>query len=800
MGKTSHQNLGNKASALGHMRVLDMAGHSGQYCTKLLADLGADVIKIEPPEGDPLRYLAPFVGDVPHHERGLHFLGLNTNKRSIVLDLNSQSDRDDFRKLVTTADVLVETSKPGYLSSLGIGYGDLSSINPALVFTSVTPFGQTGPYSRYAGGELIAQAMGGLMYIQGDDEKPPCMSPCYQAYHLASLHAAYATLVALHDRRETGLGQHVDVSLQEVVASLLFTITRYATFSDIVRRTGLAPPMTSTNHYQCKDGRVTLAVYFVNHWKTFAQWANNELLRDPIWEDIDMRVSNADVIDDGMAEFAMGLTQRELIEGGLKHHLAVVPIHTIADFVTSPHTQARKFFIDAQHPSIGKHKLPGAPYRLSETPWKLRRSSPLLGEHLAQVMEEAKKLPQKRPKVQQEAMGNDLPLSGVRVLDFSRVWSAPLTTRLMGDFGAEIIRIETADVLDAVRRNTGRNYQFPELNRSKMGATVDFKTPEGVELIKMLAKVSDIVIENYSRGVIERSGLGYDEFRKMRPDIIMMSMPALGNDGPHADYLAYGLQIMSYIGMADIWGYPESSFKARSKVHYPDFVSGATGAVALMAALEYRNISGRGQYIELAQAEAVAATMETAFMDHFISGRTWGPEGNRDMNASPHGCYPCQGDDTWCAIACYTEEEWLRLCEVMGHPEWTREEKFSTKDARLNNQAQLDEMIAQWTREYTPHQAMRLLQESGVPAGAVQTGEDLYRDIHLRDRDFIVEVSHSDWGRREHTGLTARLSRSPGRIERGTPAFGEHNRYVFTELLGLSDKEFEGLVRSGVIK
>ena len=388
------------ASALGHLRVLELGGPMGQHCGKLLADMGADVVKIEPPGGDPARRTGPFAREVEDPERSLYFLYFNTNKRSLVLDLASAAGRTHLRRLAATADVVIDSFPPGFLDEQGVGYRSLSRVNPALVMTSITPFGLTGPYRSFAGSDLVAQAMGGLMYVQGDDAKPPCAAPFDLAYQLASRHAAFATLAALHGRRSTGRGRHVDVSLQEVVAHLLFTVAKYAFDGQIVRRAGRlitnAPP--PSGYYCCKDGRwVSVSVIFLRHWQTLAQWIGNEVLKESLWEDRAFRYANQDLVIDAMEKFVGGFDLEEFVAAAQERGLSAVPINTLRGVVESPKNRARAWFAESAHPRLGPHRFPGAPYRLSETPWRVYRPAPLLGQHSQELLAELKIRPAGKP-------------------------------------------------------------------------------------------------------------------------------------------------------------------------------------------------------------------------------------------------------------------------------------------------------------------------------------------------------------------------------------------------------------------
>ena len=803
--QASFENGSNPPSALGHLRVLDLAGPLGQHCSKLMADMGADVIKVEPPEGDSARYVAPFAKDNRHPDGSLYFLSFNTNKRSVTLDLTSRRGRDLLRRLAATADVLVESFSPGYMDDLGLGYKSLSRVNPALVMTSVTPFGQTGPYKDFLGTDLVAQALGGLMYIQGDDTKPPCAAPSEQAYQLASVHAAYGTLAALQYRRKTGRGQHVDVSMHEAVSHVLFTLARYAFNGEIVRRAGkliTAAPPPST-YYQCKDGKyVSMSVILPHQWKILVDWTGSETLADPVWEDRVFRNANQDVVVEEVAEFVRQFTREEFVKEAQNHHLSAIPINTLEDVVHSPQMKDRGYFVKNSHPLVGEHSYTGAPYLFSETPWRVHRPAPLLGQHQDEVLQELKET----TVVKRQKAGHgrrtraELPLKGIRILDFSKIWAGPFATRYLGDLGAEVIRIETNRVPEGGRVSGPVSPMFGDINRSKLSITLDFQTPEGLELMKRLVKESDFVLDNFPPRVLDRRGLGYETLKEVNPGIIMIQMPGYGNTGPYSDYVAFGQELMSNSGLTYLWGYPDSPQEARAKAYYTDFASAAIAACAMMIALEYRSQTGRGQYIELSQAEAFASTMGVGLLDYLVNGRSWEPVGNRNLTAAPHGCYPCRGEDQWCVIACWTQEHWESLCKTVGDLLWTSDPRFASQELRWKNQDGLDEAIGQWTKDYTPYQAMRMLQKAGVPAGAVQSAEQLYYDLHLRARNFIVEVEHTPrWGRMEHSGIIVGLSESPGRIVRGAPALAEHNNYVFGDILGMKQEEIDQMVEKKVI-
>jgi len=366
-----------KEGALSVYRVLDLADSKGAYCTKLLADLGADVIKIEPPQGDSTRSIPPFVDDIPHLEKSLYFLYRHSNKRGITLDLETPEGKDIFQKLVKTADVLVETYPPGYMASLNLDYPVLKEINGGLIMASITEFGQTGPYKDWKGSDIVDFAMSGVMISSGFSGKVPCNLPGTPACDATSLIAAISILVALYHRGTTGKGQYIDAAVHESSRIGLFpwlvpiyshalTDERITVVTDVRLGDSIYPV------YPCKDGYVRVL-------------GDPEVLRLPEWQDFIYRIGNAEDLYTLMVEFTPNYTRFELFEAGHREGVPIIPIHDMAGFVNNPHTKAREFFVEVNHPVIGKAFYPGPPYKWTETPASIRHPAPCLGEHNEEI-------------------------------------------------------------------------------------------------------------------------------------------------------------------------------------------------------------------------------------------------------------------------------------------------------------------------------------------------------------------------------------------------------------------------------
>jgi crotonobetainyl-CoA:carnitine CoA-transferase CaiB-like acyl-CoA transferase len=781
--------------ALDGIRVLDVAAPSGAYVSRLLGDLGADVIKIEPPGGDPGRHMAPWV-PVGAERLSLPFVHANLNKRSIVLDLHQPQDQERFRTLAAQADVVVSTEGIATWATRGVDLTQLTTDFPHLTWTALTPFGLSGPYSTYAGTNIVAEAMGGLMYIQGDDTRPPCVSPYEQGLHLASLHAAFGTLSALWERRTSGCGQVVEVSAQEVLAQIYYAVVRYAYGKDILRRTGARNPQPANGYYRCQDGYIFLSLFQAHQWDRLVDLMQDPLLMQPAFRERAYQYAHADIVEEHIQQYAERFDRWTLTEALQRHGLPAAPLSTIADLAANRHLAARHFFMDIEQPPWGRLRSPGPLFRSSATPLRVRRPAPQLGEHQVEVLDAAVTPAQPGPAGPVPAARRGLPLTGMRILDLSRVWAGPYGTRYLADFGAEVIKVESGKFPDGRRPNDAA---FAEINRNKRYITLNFQLPEGRELLKRLVALSDVVVENFSPRVMVQYELDYQHLRAVRSDLIMVSMPGFGQSGPHSAFVSYGGPLMAYTGMALLWGHADSPVEGHSKIAYPDYTAAGTCALAVTAALHHRARTGQGQYIEIAQVETTTAAMEVAFFDYFTTGTVAAPRGNRDPNSVPQGCYPCLGHDAWCVISCPTDAHWRALARLIGAAALADEARLATAAERWSQHDALDTLISTWTQQRTPHQAMRLLQDAGVPAGAVQTGEDLWRDVHLRARDYMVTLEHPELGVVEHPALTVRLHGTPGQIRRPAGRLGEANEEVFSGLLGLSRNELTRLVEAGVI-
>jgi crotonobetainyl-CoA:carnitine CoA-transferase CaiB-like acyl-CoA transferase len=398
--------------------------------------------------------------------------------------------------------------------------------------------------------------------------------------------------------------------------------------------------------------------------------------------------------------------------------------------------------------------------------------------------------------------GSRFPLEGIRVVEFTTGIVGPTLGRLLAEFGAETIKVETIKRPDFSRGpapdRINKGISFSDNSRSKKGLRLDVSRPEGREIVLNLIKISDIVVENFSAGVMQRLGLDYPRVAAVNPSIIMISLQGLGATERHS--VTFGQNIPPIVGLSYLWNHPGASKPVGSELFYPDYYAGIHGACAVLAALDYRRRTGQGQYIDAAQAEAAAALLGPYYLDSSVNGRDPEPIGNGTPYAAPHGCYRCAGDDSWCVIAVYTEEEWRRFCEALGDPPWTRDPEFSTGLSRIRHRAKLDRLVEDWTVRHDAYEVMEQLQRAGVAAGVVQDAAQLANDPHLKARGFIAQTEHPEMGRLLHGGMPLKLSLTPGSVRSHAPLLGEHNRYVLRDLLQLDDETIQRLEKSGVFK
>lgn len=403
-------------------------------------------------------------------------------------------------------------------------------------------------------------------------------------------------------------------------------------------------------------------------------------------------------------------------------------------------------------------------------------------------------------------MSSELPLKGIRVADLGQAVAVPFAGRWLATMGAEVIHLEShrrpsnrtwppfADDVQGLNRSGLYNLY----NGSKLSLTLNLRTDAGREIARSLIAISDVVTENYSTGTMEKLGLGYQELAKIRPDIIMLSMSAVGRTGPMRHFVGYHSAVLMMSGLADITGYPQGHPRIMGTV-FPDPVSGMYAVFAVLGALYRRSKKGMGQYIDVAMTEAMMSLMPEAIFDYSLNSRKPQRVGNEDRWKAPHGVYRCLEEDQWIAISVGSDNEWRALCGAVGHMEWLTDSRFVDGEARRRHRDELDPVLEAWTREREPLEATRRLQDAGVPAGPSLTTEGLLNDPHLKERGFVVEVEHLEVGHRATVGVPWKISEMDPPDHRPAPLIGQHNEYVLCELLGHSTAQVDRWIEEGVV-
>lgn len=786
------------AGPLQGLRILEVAtGVAAPYAGRLLAGLGAEVIKVEPPAGDRTRFDGPFPGDVTDPERSGLFLHLNAGKRSLVLDL--PGERDALGPLLEGADVLLAGSTLGELRAWGLEPGQVAAAHPALVVTAVTQFGLSGPYAEFAGEELIAYALSGYMSLTGARDRKPIKAYCELIQYQAGVHAALGTMAALFARAFAG-GQLVDVAAMEAGTFLLGGVEQTAYFyGRVERRNGTRLLGFPREHSYpstirpCRDGYVH--VHSNNrHLDLLAALIPHPRLLDP--EVLGAMMGHADEIDAICDEWLATRDRREIVAQAQALRLPFTEVMTPGEVLQDAHHRARGSFVSVQHPSGLAVEQPGAPMRFAKTPW-VTGPAPLLGQHTAASLREGFRT----PAAASPPLRGPKPLSGLRVLDFTNAIAGPIATAALADLGAEVIKVEAPGARPrraagvaplqegAADRPWDRILLYSEVNHGKRAVSLDVARPAGRDLFLRLVATADVVVENFSPRVLENLGLGYDALTAAREDIILVSMPAFGRSGPYRDRGSYGPGVDAMSGLSHLTGYPDGP-PMKPGNFFCDQNAGIHAAFATLCAVRHRFLTGEGQHVELAMIEGEFQLLADAYMDFAMNGRERMRAANAHPRFAPHDVFPCAGEDAWVAIAAMDDEHWRALLRVVGAPGLA---------AVARRSPEVEAAIASWTRGRTPHAAMHALQAAGVPAGAVLDAGQILVDPHVRARDGYEYVDWPHVGPTPYPRVAFRLARTPVPVSGPAPAFAQDNAAIFGGELGLAPGELAALEAEGVI-
>jgi crotonobetainyl-CoA:carnitine CoA-transferase CaiB-like acyl-CoA transferase len=830
--------------ALAPYRVIDLTTDRGWMCGRVLTDLGADVVKVEPSGGDPGRQRGRFAGDTADPEANLTWWFQNRGKRSVVIDLDTDTGRDQLLGLVAGADVVVESFDPGTLEVRDLGPDELLARHPGLVVTSISAFGRTGPLAGHRASDLVLAGMAGMLWLTGDPDRPPVRISVPQLWRHAGVEAAVHTLVALHHAATSGHGQHVDVSAQLAGVRTLMNATAFPLLEGFnLRRMGGYATYSHARFRTvtpCSGGHVTVLPIggriggaMMTH--LFA-WADREVgvpdrLRDADFTEIDFAALSstpegaaffADVNDTIERLFARH-TKDELYAAALEHGLLLAPVNTVADLRADEQLAARGYWEKVDHGDRGPVTYPGPWARLTATPLVETGAAPRIGQHTAEVLAEPARPPAAAAVTAAPpttatgpttASGPDephVPLTGLKVWDMSWVGVGPMTARYLADYGATVVRLDSSKRPDVLRLTPpfkdgepgiNRSHFYADFNCSKLGVGLDLDDERGREVARRLVAWADVLVESFTPKTMRSWGLHYEALKEINPSLVMLSTCMQGQTGPRANYRGFGNLMASLAGYYAITGWPD---RGPVMVYgaYTDFICQRFCATVLLAALDHRRRTGQGQHIDVAQFEAALQFLGPELLDHDVNGRAALRMGNRDLDMAPHGVYPCRPeagqDEAWVTVAVEDDDSWRALVDTMGRPAWADREDLATSAGRLAAADELDDHLAAWSRERTAAEVVATLQPA-VAAGPVHDQSALYDDPQIAHRGYFQTLEHTVIGPVPYNGLQAILSRTPGRLSKAAPCVGEDSWTVLTEILGMDPDEVAALIAEDIVE
>lgn len=800
--------MGASMGVLSHLRVVEIGSSAAvSYCARLFADFGADVRKVEPPTGDPLRRSAPLT---PGGESAW-FAFLNFNKSSIVIDVSAADAIMRLTRVIEDCDILVDGRDLDSAECPSIDVAAIRTRRPDLIYLEASWFGREGPYAGFAATDSTVRALAGLIKLIGPVEGPPLHAPDFQTGVIAGLWGFIAAVSSEFSRVQNGAGRSWSLSAFE--SSL--TLTEYLMCEafvrgDVMRRMGINRfwPSFPVGIYETKKGWLGVTLQTPAQWHAFCDMLDiSDLTDDPALALGEDRLQHMEQIDLHFVPRLKTRTAPEWFADGLKRKIPIVPLPEVADLLRDQEKRARGAIVPVL---LGAEQglTVGSMQRLKLTPPRRGGKVPALGEQ--QVSANSGRSLTSAGSASSDSINADRqPLHGIRVIDFSMGWAGPLCTRTLADLGADVIKIEAIQYPDWFRGIDPRpayidsqiyekRARFCVLNRNKRGITLDLKRPQGIALAKRLVSGADVVVDNYSVDVLPKLGLGYDVLKVLNPRLVMMSMSAFGSDSAHRDCRAYGSTLEQGSGLPGVIGNADGS-PVMSHTAFGDPVGGLNGCAAVLVALLYARNTGKGQFIDLAQIECMLPFAAPWITVHSLHGTPPTRYGNRHPQFVPHGCFRCAGEDSWIIVAATDEGMWQRLANLLRRPDWAADETLKSSEARRRVEDIIETGIAAWTLTRSADEAMSELQAARVAAGVARLPIDLLQDQHLGSRAFLQEIDRAFIGLHPQPSIPIREGAKPNPIRTAAPTLGQHNKEILSELLRLSDTEIAQLAREGII-
>ncbi len=799
--------------------VLDLTDHRGQFGPWLLAQLGAEVIRV-PPAGrtDPDAWIAD--------GRDLADAVYTTGLTLAPLDPGSAADRTTMRSLVAEAAIVLDTGPPRHLPAFGIDRAGLVELNPTVVSVVVSPFGLEGPRADQPATELTVAALGGPVRIQGVPDRAPVHHSVPQTWRHAGAESVVAALVALARADQTGEAQFVDVSAQSVMTWTMLNAMEASEIQGFdFERTGatLELSLSIPLRHACADGHVIL-VSRGRNGALLHPWLIEDGIVDPSWADEDWDDYDRRVIDgeqtsvpfdeliDALGRLCARYSKRELLERGQALGVTIAPVNDVADLLAFDHLEARGFWSSVAAPVTGDPAGDGDPatptVRLPGAYYTLDGERPAVSRRPAAPGDAPPAFAGASARPEPSAFEGARPFDGLVVADFSWIGVGPITAKCLADHGATVVRVESENRIDGLRvqppfagaePGPNRSNFYGTFNTSKRSMAVDLKNETGVVVARRLIERADVVIDSFTPGSMARLGLGPDDIAAINPNAITVTTSLLGGGGPFSTMAGYGYHAAAIAGFFDLVGWPDLPPDG-PWLAYTDTVAPRFLTAALLSAVDRRRRTGEAGHIEAAQLECALQFLAPELLGHQLEGVTPARRGNRARGLAPQGVYPCAGDDCWVAISVVDDEAWSRFRAALGDPGWARGAVLDSVDGRLTRHDAIDTGISAWTSERTEEEVEATLRAAGIAVGRVQRSSDLLADPQYEHRDFYHRLEHSEVGTVPYAGHQYRIEGYDHGPRTAAPGLGEHTFEVLTDLLGYDVDEVAEIAASGCLE
>ncbi len=767
------------------LRVVEIGHPTTEYAGKILAEIGAEVFLVETPEGGSTRSRRPFHTEQESSRRSIPFLARNTDKRSVVLEPTSAEDQEAFRRLLARSDVVLVPPESDYSAWLA-GVDDIARV-------------EITDEERIGAAPLIAFAASGGLSSSGWPEQPPCNAPSWLAHDAAGIYVAILALLAYREQVRGAAPPLHRVSLREAAIAGITPWTRplHSYEQEVAGQGFTHRRLGALGHpiFPCADGYVRALMGTPRQWGAFVELMGNpDSLSGEEWRDPVFRRENFEVLFHLGADLARDRTRRDLFERGQEMGLTITPVYSVADLMADRHVADRGFFTSVTDPDLGPVQLMREPIKvLPEVARREPRPAPALGQHQSDLDTDAES---RRRDEKGTAAPASLPLTGLRVLNLGVGAVVPEAAELLALLGAEVIKVESRRRVDFLRLlHLNESAAFNQLNLGVKSLTVDMTTEAGRDVVHQLVPRCDIVMENMRAPVVRAWGCDYESVHALRPDVIYFSSQGFGR-GPYGDFQTYGPNLQAFSGITASWAHTDDPYPVGTTLNHPDHVAGKQALLPILGALIRREATGEGAYIEAAQYEVAAEFLADRFLQEQVAPGTAGPIGNGSEDFSPHGVYPCAGEDRWCAIAVTTDLEWAALCGEVDEP-WTRRPEYEKAAGRLARRDELNEKVAAWTAPQDVEAVERRLRAVGVSVSRVVIGQDMAEAAADHASGFFAALDHPTIETRSYTGLPFTDGEGRRLSLRRPPLLGEHTEYVLVDLLGLDAASVNTLLADG---